>query len=36
MNLEDSRDIDKIYNSLTIKELQKAYDAQRPRKGKVG
>ncbi|XP_011876235.1 PREDICTED: endothelin-converting enzyme 1-like [Vollenhovia emeryi] len=35
LNLEDSRDIDKIYNPLTIKELQQAYDAQRPKKSKI-
>ncbi|XP_070152530.1 endothelin-converting enzyme 1-like [Polyergus mexicanus] len=35
LNLEDSRDIDQVYNPLTIKQLQQAYDAQRPVKGKI-
>lgn len=35
MSLEDSRNVDENYNSLTIAELQQAYDAQRPKKGKV-
>ncbi|XP_011169776.2 endothelin-converting enzyme 1 [Solenopsis invicta] len=35
MSLEDRRDVDKIYNLLTIKELQHAYDKQHPRKSKI-
>lgn len=35
LNLEDSRDIDEVYNPLTIKELQQAYDEQHPVKGKI-
>ncbi|KMQ96994.1 neutral endopeptidase [Lasius niger] len=36
LDLEDSRDIDKVYNALTIKQLQQAYDAQHPlNKGKI-
>ncbi|XP_072755626.1 endothelin-converting enzyme 1-like [Anoplolepis gracilipes] len=35
LTLVDSRNIDKYYNALTIKELQNAYDAQRPVNGKI-
>ncbi|XP_029177304.1 neprilysin-1-like [Nylanderia fulva] len=35
LDLEDSRDIDEVYNALTIGELQQIYDKQHPIKGKV-